>query len=410
MFTCENREYWYTLWDIDPNVVLRLYQELVGSQVKLEDLYLRDNNNNPIIDPATGRPAYDDRNRWNSTTKDGAVHLVSNPNALSAEIFLAGQATILRQDGAGNPITDKNQLINCSRYGTANRNSDPTIGAGVNGLVRGTGVSGSGVQISLENPVGLYIQEPSFDTYELPLNAPSNAQPSDYWKVVRGRRRQDGDEIDYILHAVYEVPEELGFTVSDITINGFNIEFGAQITQTFQVALVGLPLPQVNAPESLPCAGDAIKPLPRPYILREAEMLAVAQRSGLNLQIEQGTSVKNVAFLAFDSDRNASIEITGGTGITVEKTGFEDQQQIFLLTITATSDAPLGDRSLLLTNPDGSHGPAVYGLLKVVSPGTLSRTTIPTVPATKEVSPLEMAVQSITESEPVQLPTRRYSQ
>lgn len=412
MFTCENREYWYTLWDIDPNVVLRLYQELVGSQVKLEDLYLRDDDNNLIVDPATGRPAYNDLNRWNSTTTDGAVHLISNPNALSAEIFLAGQATILRQDTEGDPITDNNQLINCSRYGTPNRNSDPTIGAGVNGLVRGTGASGSGVRISLKNPVGLYIQEPSFDTYQLPLSAPSDTQPSDYWKVVRGRRRQDGDKIDYILHAVYEVPEELGFTVSDITINGFNIEFGAQITQTFQVALAGLPLPQVSTPESLPCAGDAIKPLPRPYILRESEMLGVAQRSGLNMQIEQGTTVKNVGLFAFSSDHNASVEVTDGTGITVEKTGFQDIQdaQLYILTITATLDAPLGNRSILLTNPDGSHGPATYGLLEVVSPGTLSRTTVSPVAAMLGTSPVERAAPFMTVSGPVELPTRRYSQ
>jgi hypothetical protein len=412
MFTCENREYWYTLWDIDPNVVLRLYQQLVGSQVKLEDLYLRDSQGNLVVDPATGRPAYNDLNPWNRTTTNGAVHLISGPNTLSAQIFLAGQATVLRKDPNGNPITDQNALINCSRYGAANRNSDPTIGATVNELVLGTGEPKSGLQISLENPVGLYIQTPNFGTYRLPPNAPSNARPSDYWKVIRGRQRQGGERMDYIIHAVYEVPEELGFTVGDIRIGTANIEFGSQITQTFNVVLAGWGLPQVTASESFLCAGNATKPLPRPFILRESEMLAVADRSGLNMQIEQGTTVQNVALQASNSMSNTSIEVTGGTGITVEKTGFQDikDAQIFILTITAASDAPLGNRSILLTNSDGSHGPAAYGLLTVVSPGTLSRTTVPTVPAMAEVSPVEKAVQSITVSAPVELPTRRYSQ
>ncbi|KYC40219.1 hypothetical protein WA1_27160 [Scytonema hofmannii PCC 7110] len=377
MFTCENREYWYTLWDIEPAIVLRLYQELVGAQVQLEDLYLRNDNGEPIIDPETGRPAYDDRNKWNSTTTDGAVHLVSNPNALSAEIFLAGQATVLRQNSAGNPITDKNQLINCSQYGTPNRNSDPTIGASVNALVRGTGQPGSGVRISLQNPVGLYIQEPSFDTYQLPLNAPANAQPSDYWKVVRGRRRQNGEDMDFILHAVFEVPEDQGFTVSDIAINGFNIEFGSQITQTFDIALAGLPLPQITPPESFQCAGFAQQPLPRPFLLRDLELVNAAARGNLKMRIEPGTTVENVVLIAFNSDRDATIALTGAPGITATKVDFQDQngEQIFFLTITAAPNAPLGDRSLLLTNPDGSQGPAVFGLLEVVSPGTLARTT-----------------------------------
>jgi hypothetical protein len=383
MFTCENREYWYTLWETDPNVVLRHYQQLVGLQVKLEDLYLRDNNGNPVIDPATDRPAYDDRNQWNSTTTQGAVHLISNPNALSAEIFLAGQGTVLRKDGSGNPITDKNQLINCSRYGTPNRNSDPTIGAIVNSLVRGAGGLDTGVQISLENPVGLYIQTPSFDTYQLPLSAPADAQPEDFWRIVRGRKRQDGEPIDYILHAVYEVPAELGFTVSDITIDGFNIDYGAQISQTFQIALAGLPLAAINPPAEFACAGSPLELLPRASALMDLDMLSVAFRSNLNMRIEPGTTVKNVALYTAASDENVKIEFIEGTGITIEKTDFQSQgvaEQLFLLKITVAADAPLGDRSLLLTNPDGAKGPAIYGMLEIVAPGTLARPVQP--PAT----------------------------
>ncbi|GAB1542867.1 hypothetical protein NUACC21_55410 [Scytonema sp. NUACC21] len=403
MFTCENREYWYALWDVEPAVVLRLYQELVEPQVQLEDLYLRDGNGEPIIDPETGRPAYNDRNKWNSTTTDGAVHLISNPNALSAEIFLAGQATVLRQDPAGNPITDKNQLINCSQYGAPNRNSDPTIGASVNALVRGTGQPGSGVRVSLQNPVGLYIQEPSFDTYQLPFNAPANAQPSDYWKVVRGRRRQNGEDMDFILHAVFEVPEDQGFTVSDITINGFNIEFGSQIAQTFDIALAGLPLPQLTPPESFLCADVAQQPLPRPFLLRDSDLVDVTSRGNLNMRIEPGTTVENVVLIAFNSDLDATIELIDAPGVTVTKVDFQEQggQQIFFLTITASPDAPLGDRSLLLTNSDGSQGPAVFGLLEVVPPGTLARTQ-------ESGTRAAIAAKSPVPSIPVVKPPRRY--
>lgn len=264
----------------------------------------------------------------------------------------------------------------------------------VNALVRGTGEPGSGVRISLENPIGLYIQQPSFDTYELPFNAPPDAQPSDYWKIVRGRKRQDGEDMDYILHAVFEVPEDQGFTVGDITINGFNIEYGSQIAQTFEIALAGLPLPQLTPPESFLCAGNSQNPLPRPSVLRDLNMVGVAGRSSLNMRIEQGTTVENVVLVASSSDRNATIEFTDAPGITVETIDFQeqDQQQYFILTITAAPDAPLGNRSLLLTNPDGSRGPAVFGMLEVVPPGTLARTQAPTA-------------QSLVESQPVKLPT-----
>ncbi|MBD2412740.1 hypothetical protein FACHB389_24500 [Nostoc calcicola FACHB-389] len=46
---------------------------------------------------------------------------------------------------------------------------------------------------------------------------------------------------------------------------------------------------------------------------------------------------------------------------------------MFILSITADPDTPLGNRSLLLTNPDGSQGLAVFGLLEVVPSGTLTK-------------------------------------
>jgi hypothetical protein len=126
-FTCENPEYWFSLWRINPGRVLALYQQLVSPAVKLDDLYLRDKRNgNLVIDPAIGLPAYDPRNKWNNQASKegvtGAVHLISPPNTLYAEIYLAAGATLLREQG-GMPVTNPDALIKCSQYGTANRNT-----------------------------------------------------------------------------------------------------------------------------------------------------------------------------------------------------------------------------------------------------------------------------------------------
>lgn len=373
-FTCENREYWYTLWQISPNKVLELYQELVSPDVKIEDLYLRDANGDVVVDRETGCPAYDGRNQWNSTTSHGAVHLISNPNSLFAEIFLAGQATVLREDGQGQPITDKNQLINCSRYGTPNRNSDPTIGAAVNGLVRGNGGLGSGLQITLHNPVGLYIQEPSFDNYQLPFTAPSGAHPSDYWKVVRGRRRENGEEVDFILHATYEVPEDQGFTVGDITINGFNIDFGSQITQTFQIALAGTGIAQTQAPSQYRCAENSDHPLPQAGNLRDVNMLNAASRGSMNCLVEPGTSVGDIGLVAYGTDPTAHIRFVGGDGVDFEIQHVQrlgGGATLFVLTLHIDGSAEPGFWGVQIIAADGSHGPPVYGMLEVVPEGTL---------------------------------------
>ena len=89
-----------------------------------------------MIDPSTGRPAYNPLNKWNSGPKavrgtnasGGAMHLTSTPNTLQTEMALAGGATILRPCGNGVPQT----VICCAQYGQAYRNSDPHIGQQVN--------------------------------------------------------------------------------------------------------------------------------------------------------------------------------------------------------------------------------------------------------------------------------------
>lgn len=98
--------------------VFSLYKSLNpihASEMKLSDL-LND------------KGKYKPDNKWNSLTPPGTImHLVQENNSLGAEIDIVAQATVLRKDAHGNPVTDKTKLINCSRYGNANRNSDPKV-------------------------------------------------------------------------------------------------------------------------------------------------------------------------------------------------------------------------------------------------------------------------------------------
>jgi hypothetical protein len=399
-FTCENQEYWFTLWRISPQIVLTLYRQLVSPAVQLADLYLLDKSNDPVIDRATGLPAYSPINKWNNQPSagqtTGAVHLISPPNNLFAEIYLAAAATLLRENPPGTPVTDPGALIRCSRYGQPGRNSDPHIGASVNGIIRS-----GGVVASLENPVGLYIQMPDFSGYELPPdpNLPANAQASDCWHIVRGQETLPtiGDpNFNFILHATFEIPKAwkdagVSFTVGDISIQGDPIAFGAQITQTFQIGLRGLAVPAKLPKEpGKPCVAPNPKPLPAPQQLQDLNLFVDGSTSAAVAKVEQGSTTANIVLQTFAAKQGASIQFDG-TGVTAKVVQFQDLgggNQAFMLAITVDKQATLGDRSLLLTNPDGSHGPAAPGLLSVVPPGTLGKTAPahPHVPAAAAVN------------------------
>lgn len=67
-------------------------------------------------------------NYWNmSSTSSTIAHLVQSNNTLSAEIDIAAQSTVMRIKEDGTLIADPLELINCSRYGNAARNSDPMV-------------------------------------------------------------------------------------------------------------------------------------------------------------------------------------------------------------------------------------------------------------------------------------------
>jgi hypothetical protein len=221
-FTCEGPEYWEALahgYPLsytgsktagatgDKQKLLALYQKYVSPQVLMADLFVNGN--------------YNRLNKWN--TKNGAMHLNQRNNTLGAEINIAAQATILRQQG-GVILTDPDRLIRCGLYGAPGRASDPTIGAAVNALAR------DGFLVTLQNPVGLYIDSLDTTGWKKPNGSP--VDPG-YWQIFRGVTGK-------ILRAVYEVPAGEGFAVGDISIGGEKIEFGGQIAEKITMKLTGL--------------------------------------------------------------------------------------------------------------------------------------------------------------------------
>jgi hypothetical protein len=276
-FVCENPEYFQTLWRIDPQRVADVYQSALNYGVPAErqitvtiaDLQLVDPvTSEPVLDPQTGRPAYNPLNKWNFGTTSvrtggsfsgGAMHLTATPNTIQTEIGLGAGATVQRPAGTN---TDPQALICCGQYGQNYRNSDPHIGQTINLAV------GAKLNISLADPPGLYIQMPSFAQYALPSdpNLPQGARPDDCWQIVRGYETltdpitQDVFPGSFILHAVFQLPQSwidagVSFTVGDITIGGEPIQYGSQVAATFEVALFGRPIPPVDATPAQPCVG-----------------------------------------------------------------------------------------------------------------------------------------------------------
>jgi hypothetical protein len=276
-FTCENPAYWLTMWNQDPNVVLKLYQMFVDPAVQLADLFLyypagESQAGRPVIDPTTGNPAYNPTNKWNSGTlrlpgvSGGAMHLTSPPNTLSAEIYLAAASTIQRK---GVSPTNPQALICCSRYGQSFRNSDPTIGAGGN-RAAATNL------IALADPVGLYIQTPNWSLFKTPDGTPA----SEFWTVKRGSPDpQQRPNMDSVLQAVFAVPASQGYTMKDILVTdpitgkASPLLWAGQVAKTMQIALrVQLMQPSPSTPPNTPMAcvrsqpDSSLQPWPAQFV------------------------------------------------------------------------------------------------------------------------------------------------
>ncbi|SNS21014.1 hypothetical protein SAMN06893096_102517 [Geodermatophilus pulveris] len=222
-FTTEVPEYFHHLAR-DPDRLLATYRELVGPDVRPEDL---------VVD---GR--YQPRNVHNRSTTGRLAHLVQDSNTLEAALRLAAQATVLREDADGHPVTSAMALVRCGRLGDHRRNSDPQIAAAVNDA------AATGAEISLQDPVGIYIDRLVIGGME----TPDHEDPGTFWTVERG-------DAQHVLRASYAVPPDRPYRVGDITVAGRPIRFGAQLADRVSVRLTALVRPADHRPERRPCTG-----------------------------------------------------------------------------------------------------------------------------------------------------------
>ncbi|MCO6173642.1 hypothetical protein NHF50_01145 [Flavobacterium sp. NRK F10] len=398
-FTHENPEYWFHLWRVSPDLVLSLYQEILSQpNIKLEDLYLYDANNNPVIVRETGKPAYNPINKWNSgsaTTglSGGAIHLTSPPNSLGAEIYLGAAATILRQVN-GTILKDANQLICASQYGQIYRNSDPRIGQSVNLLVQD-----HDLLITLTNPIALYGQKPDLSMFEMPANANKTIQ--DCYTIVRGLENNSGKAYypnNMILHSRFFVPEGANFTLSDIKINGVPMKWGSQIADTFQVQLAGTGIPASSGqkPEIFPPVADAPVLLPNIQYVLDYDVLSASLYNKLNslsnltsciTQVEVGKTTDNIAILTYNATKNTQFDF--GPGITTTINSYQDlgnNGQLFVVSLEVDSSASTGQKPLALYNTSTDPKYPIAGVLEVVPAGTL-----PTLSTKKNATALSEA-------------------
>lgn len=231
-FTSEPPEYWQAMFGGtlaiddsravnfpgDKDLVLDLYRKLVDPNIKMDDLLVDEPFTSPFGDLKKGD--YNPHNKWNTT--HGIVHLSAPPNALTAEIGLAADATILYKDKWNTPVVDPDALISGANIGGANRNSDPTIAATVNVLAR------AGAMITLANPVGLYMDHIDLAGWEVP----GGITARDCVRIARGQDR-------LIERLIVELPTD-EFDVSDIRIGGVPVEHGGQIAECITVKLTGV--------------------------------------------------------------------------------------------------------------------------------------------------------------------------
>jgi hypothetical protein len=341
-FTCENPEYWNTLWMISPDQVLALYRSTLDKpQIQMSDLELKDARGNVVIDPSTGRAAYNPLNIWNSGTVStasagGAMHLTATPNTIQTEIGLAAGATIPRTGGNANAGT----LICCAQYGQLGRNSDPHIGQSVNQVVYPPNPSTPSALATLANPPGLYIQMPDFSRITDPSGKPI---PASFWTIKRGNSSiQDGTGAqmpgNFILHAVLEVPASYGYTISDLSVDGIGVQWAAQIAQTFNMQIVAMAVAQTDVPAPQSCVGSPAQPLPQPLQLFHADvftaMLAtpIANPVGepMNLAsnstiiaplLAQGTSQASMILVVGGIDTSTALTLDFGAGVTATISG-----------------------------------------------------------------------------------------
>jgi len=222
-FTTETPDYFEQMLKGNPDLCLSVYGSLVGRDVSATDLRDADGN-------------WDPTNSANRSPDGKIAHLSEGSNNLFAAIALAAEATVLREKD-GRPVTEKGELVECGRLGVASRNSDPQIAVAINQL------AADGAEISLADPPGLYLDQ----FLGAGINTPDDADAKQFWQpTARG-------DAEHVMRAVFEVPPERGYTVSDLEIQGQPIRFGSQVAERVQVRLQALAQPGNHNPTPQPC-------------------------------------------------------------------------------------------------------------------------------------------------------------
>ena len=322
IFTSEPPEYWQAMFGLvpggtnppiadqhfpgDKDALLRLYHELVSPHVQLEDLTAATD----LVDTAKQvwavKGQYNIYNKWNTTL--GIAHLCSPPNSLVAEIQLGADATVRYTDPKGRLLVEPEALIGYAGFGGSNRNSDPTIGASVNALAR------LGANVTLRNPVGLYIDHIDLSGWE----APDKKSVSDCVRIVRGVPQM-------IERMIVEVPAGRGFEVGDLTIAGAPIRYGGQIAECITVKLVGIAniLPVAI---DRPPFGHRTRPIIDPFYPRTVEGVAAKQAvppGSTEAFLNQGT----VESAAFPQPPAARAKLAASRGVDRGKLGMPGKRR-----------------------------------------------------------------------------------
>ncbi|MGB1205164.1 MAG: hypothetical protein ACPG5B_05930 [Chitinophagales bacterium] len=402
-FTCENPEYWNSLWEIDPSKVLELYRSILSKpQITLEDLSVTG-----ITNPITGGPVYNPLNKWNSgtvsnETTGGAIHLTSTPNTIQTEIGLATASTIQRNNPDGTtfwPSSQFNPLLCFAQYGQKDRNSDPNIGGSVNNFVTNSFV------LTLADPPGLYIQTPVFTNYA----TPDDTDPASFWTVLRGSdtlSTQDGTSLpgNFILHAVFQVPDDKDYVVGDITIEGKNIDWGSQVAATFHMQIVasaytgttpsgygavGETTPENTFAQPLQLfykdyfeamyndkvANPVNYPIP---LLSNSTYVPIKIETGTNnatmvVTCDTCTAVvgdsSTYPTVSFDNDNITAIVTAVKTDVyyAVPGNSTPSENTALYITVTVSENTPAGIYSVFVTNVGQEKGFALPALLKVIA-------------------------------------------
>jgi len=221
-FTTEVPEYWEHVAQNNPDLLLELYHQFVDPRVELDDLF------------DDGK--YVRRNPWNTSTEGRLAHLAQVNNTLGAAVTLVAESTILRARADGTPVTDRQELVVCARLGDPFRNSDPQIAEIVNDAAT------LGNEITLLDPAGLYLD----GLLSAGMETPDGADTAEFWQVERGAP-------GHAVRASFAVPEDRGYVVGDIKVNGRLITRGAQVADKVHVRIGAVVKPGDHQPVRRRC-------------------------------------------------------------------------------------------------------------------------------------------------------------